>query len=182
MSNMLRVTDLVSIHWKFLTPERWKVKFLGAMGLRSLTSHFTLTSWQEKQLSVLKQRQTYIKRHWRHQELTWLNPPHSTTTREASRKPHLHCNWFGCCKKAPTRAMLCPQTHAQSPYGNEHQELKGNLLVPIYWRAFPSWHQLGGSFPKSGKNQFTHSPGKTPSASKTTLHYTLNPPQAHFKT
>lgn len=79
--------------------------------------------------------------------------------------------------------QCCAHRHTHSPpYGNEQHELKGNLLVPIYWRAFPSWHQLGGSFPKSGKNQFTHSPGKTPSASKTTLHYTLNPPQAHFKT
>lgn len=43
-------------------------------------------------------------------------------------------------------------------------------------------HQLTGFFPKSGRNRFTHHPGKPPSGLRTTLYYTPNPPQAHFKT
>lgn len=97
--NMLRVTDLAGIQRKFPIPKRFKMKFLGAMGLRSLQSPILLTSWQKKQSSVLKQRQTYIKRPWLHQEPVWSNPPHSTALRKTSRKTHLKCNSLRCCKK-----------------------------------------------------------------------------------
>lgn len=151
------------------------------MGLRSLKSHILLTSWQEKPLSILKQRQTHMKRHWIHQELTWLNPLPAAAIRETSRKPHLDATGLGV-----VREQTLEQCHGHSdmhiPFpGMSNNELRGNLFVPIDWTPFSVFHSCDTNW-VSGRNQFTHCPGKTPSDSKTSLCYTPNPSQAYFMT
>lgn len=166
---------LVGIQWKFLTSQRWKVKFPGATGLRSPKSHILLTPRQRKPLSVLKQRRTYRKRQglapgsypgWMLHMLLPSERPAGTPEVGVVRK------------HTPTRAVLQPQKHADPSWQwatVSWRETCLSLFTGDYLGPFLHVTQPGCFPSKVRETQFTPCPGESPSGSNTALrtHWTL---------